>query len=114
MNVLIITAQDFCIDDICEAFEFEKHTVVKHICTQDEMLEPDFEQIKTLVLKTKADIIFTFNYFPYMAKICNNLNVHYVSWVYDNPRVHLFSCTTILPTNTIYVFERDVLKQHRV
>lgn len=108
MKVLVIAAQDFCIDDMCGAFESERHTVVKHICTQDEILEPDFENIKNFVLNIKANVIFTFNYFPSIAKICNNMNVHYVSWVYDNPRVHLFSCTTILSTNTIYVFEKDV------
>lgn len=108
MNILLIVAQDFCIDDICGAFESCRHTVVKYICTQDEMLEPNYGNIRDIVFRSRADIIFTFNYFPSIAKICNDLNVHYVSWVYDNPRVHLFSCTAILPTNTIYVFEKDV------
>lgn len=108
MNIILIYARDFCVDDVCEAFESERHIVVKHFCTQDEMLEPNFENIKAMVKKHRTDIIFTFNYFPSIAKICNDLNVRYISWVYDNPRVHLFSCTTILPTNTIYVFEKDV------
>ena len=113
MNILMMVAEDFCVDDISEAFEDEKHKVIRQKCTLDELLEPDIESTKTLVLKTEADLLFTFNYFPGIAKICNDLNIHYVSWVYDNPRVHLFSCTAIFPTNSIYVFEKDVADYFR-
>lgn len=108
MKILLVAAKDFCVEDIRDAFEFENNRVIKHICTQDDMLNPDSEEVKSLVIKEGVDVLFTFNYFPTFAKICNELAIRYVSWVYDNPRVHLFSCTAILPTNTIYVFEKDV------
>ncbi len=108
MNMLMIYGEDFCVEDIYEAFQFCGHTVKGCQCTQDEMLTENSDFIEKSINDSKSEIVFTFNYFPSIATICNNFSTRYVSWVYDNPRVHLFSCTVIYPTNTIFVFEKDV------
>ncbi len=104
----MVYGEDFCVEDIYEAFQLCGYRVKRFKCTQDEMLTENSDLIEKSINDSKPKIVFTFNYFPSIATICNNHSVRYVSWVYDNPRVHLFSYTAIYPTNTIFVFERDV------
>ena len=107
MNILLITADDFCVEDICETFRFYGHETIYCECTKEEMLKNNSTTIKGF-MTNNIDIVFTFNYYPSIAIICKEMSVHYISWVYDNPQVHLFSYTAIFPTNTIYVFEKEV------
>ena len=104
----MIVADDFCVDDIFEAFTSLGYTTIVYHSTKDEMLELKNNNLKNVITNADTDCVFTFNYFPSIAKICNDLTVQYISWVYDNPYIHIYSYTTIFPTNTIYVFEKDV------
>lgn len=53
------------------------------------------------------DFVFSFNYFPVISKVCNQCEVTYVSWVYDNPQITLYSYTTANPCNRIFVFDKQ-------
>ena len=108
MTILMFVADDFCIEDVYEAFQSFGGIVKICRCTKDIMLETNSEYIKNSIIKEKADLIFTFNYYPAIAIICNEMLLRYVSWVYDNPYVNIFSYTALFSTNTIYVFERDI------
>ncbi len=108
MNILMFVAEDFCIEDVSEALQCYGGIVKICRCTKDIMLEVNSDFIKSTIKEEKADLIFTFNYYPAIAIICNDVSLRYVSWIYDNPYVNIFSYTTIFPTNSIYVFERDI------
>ncbi len=51
------------------------------------------------------DFAFSFNFFPTAAIACKASNVTYVSWVYDNPCIEMYSQTVSLPTNRVFVFD---------
>ncbi len=51
--------------------------------------------------------VFSFNYFPVISKVCNALETVYVSWVYDNPLVSLYSYTLAGPWNRVFLFDRQ-------
>ena len=104
----MIVAEDFCINDVIDAFESYGNVVTQYHCSRDEMLEYDSLNIKARIIDSETEIVFTMNYYPAIAKKCYEASKRYISWVYDNPRVHLFSYTVIYPSNTIYVFEKDV------
>ena len=53
------------------------------------------------------DFVFSFNYFPVISKVCSKCDVIYVSWVYDNPQITLYSYTTANPCNRIFVFDKQ-------
>lgn len=108
MKILMIVAEDFCINDVIESFESYGNVVTKYQCSIDEMLGHDSFNVKAQILDNETEAVFTMNYYPAIAKMCHEASKRYISWVYDNPRVHLFSYTVIYPTNTIYVFEKDV------
>lgn len=55
--------------------------------------------------------VFTYNYMPQLAKICNEKNIYYISWIVDNPHFALESTTVHYSTNRIFTFDRDQWKQ---
>lgn len=65
-------------------------------------------ELKKQIERTDPDYVFSFNYFPDIAEICHQLDVKYVSWIYDSPYVQLYSYTTVYPTNYIFVFDKQL------
>lgn len=52
------------------------------------------------------DAVFSFNYFPLVAKVCFEHNLKYLSWCYDSPVRIIPYDTFALPTNYIFMFDR--------
>ncbi len=77
----------------------------------------DLEFQKSLEEKIKdesIDLFFSINYYPYIAMLCNKLNLQYYAWTVDAPHLPLFSPTIHYETNHIYIFDLNtfnILKQ---
>lgn len=70
--------------------------------------DPSFEKDFGLAIRSFSPrFVFSFNYFPVISKVCNNLEVIYVSWVYDNPLVSLYSYTLANPWNRVFLFDKQ-------
>ena len=74
---------------------------------------PVFEkELGEAILEAKADIVFSFNYFPLISKsvqaVYDEAHALYVSWIYDCPHVSLFSCTLINPCNRVFIFDSSM------
>jgi spore maturation protein CgeB len=59
----------------------------------------------------RPDYVFSFNYFPPVAQICDEKKVPYLSWVYDSPHLNLYSYTVPLPCNRIFLFDAGICKE---
>ena len=57
------------------------------------------------ILRTNADMVFSFNYFPVIATAVHACRKKYVSWVYDSPAVYLYSMTVFFEENYIFHFD---------
>lgn len=67
-----------------------------------------FEEAFSAAIRSfSPEFVFSFNYFPVISKVCNALEVVYVSWVYDNPLVALYSYTLANPWNRVFLFDRQ-------
>ena len=64
------------------------------------------EQFENAISENKCDFIFTFNFFPLIAKSAKKLKKKYISWVYDSPHWTLCSPTAQSEYNYIFVFDR--------
>ena len=108
MNILFLEWKSYCVPDMIEAFQEAGHSVDLISCQEmTDRYHPDFPELFSNLLEHKNyDFVFTFNYFPSVSKCCNELHLPYVSWVYDNPLVSLYSCTVINPCNYIFLFDR--------
>ncbi len=80
-------------------------------------MTPDKEEEFRKVLDPKSashkeyDLVYSFNYYPYISELCKEFEIPYVSWVFDCPHYALDSHTNINPTNHIYLFDRVLYKQ---
>jgi len=67
----------------------------------EEMLNELKEQIE----KNNIEIVFTFSFYPDLAKACNVYNVMYISWIWDCPHATLWAKEARFDTNRIFVFD---------
>lgn len=65
------------------------------------------KDLSAAIRSFSPQFVFSFNYFPIISKVCNTMEVIYVSWVYDNPLVALYSYTLANPWNRVFLFDRQ-------
>ncbi len=109
MKILFLEWKSYCVPDMIQALETAGHYVTLITCKEmTDRYNTEFEKIfNSYIEQVSYDAVFTFNYFPIVSKMCNKLNLLYISWVYDNPLVTLFSCTVINKCNRIFLFDRN-------
>lgn len=73
-----------------------------------ERTSSDFDNaFQEFVRDTQYDCCFSFNYFPVVSDNCKNLGIKYISVIYDNPYVMLYSYSLINPTNYVFMFDKQ-------
>ncbi|MCR4990464.1 MAG: glycosyltransferase [Lachnospiraceae bacterium] len=69
--------------------------------------DPEFESLlESKIGEENPEFVFSLNFFPTVAHACKKTKVKYISWIYDNPFVLLYSYTVAFPTNYIFVFDK--------
>ncbi len=109
MDIVFAKWNSYGNNDIIEALEmlgikawiidFDNHGELHH----------DEEYERTLMKYVEyhnADFVFSFNYYPIIARACKNGGIKYVSWVYDSPQSLIYSYTIMFPTNYVFVFDK--------
>lgn len=66
------------------------------------------EKLDAYLLCHKYDAVISINYFPVIAKSCNRMGFRYISWTCDSPMLTLYTKSVFLPSNYIFVFDRQV------
>ncbi len=70
--------------------------------------DPEFEKEFLNILRDKSpDFVFSFNFLPVISKVCNVDGIPYVSWIYDNPELYLYSYQVINPCNIVLLFDSE-------
>lgn len=64
------------------------------------------ERLIQRIHKEKIQAVFSFDYFPLIAMICDVNQLPYVSWIYDCPLHTLNSRSILLESNYIFCFDR--------
>lgn len=111
MKILLIEWKAYGQQDIRQAFIAEGHSVVQFPFStrEDARQNPELERkLEAALHKEVPDIVFSFNFFPVISRVCNKEHIRYISWVYDCPHVNLYSCTILNPCNTVYVFDKEL------
>lgn len=80
--------------------------------------DSDFEEILESCIRTRKngrpiDLVFTWNFFPIISRVCHKLCVPYVSWVFDSPHFPLSSIEVGNAENHIWLFDRDLCKLYQ-
>lgn len=76
---------------------------------KDVHTDPYFEKrIKEILKEGSFDAVFSVNFFPVLARICNEVSVKYIAWSYDSPlREKDLEETMGLPYNYVFLFDRE-------
>ena len=113
MKVLFFEWKSYGNDDIKEAFEALNIGVVsKAYSSKDNYHDEEIEKrLLDEIKENNPDFIFSFNYYPPIAYAANKASVPYISWIYDSPYVMIYSCSVILDTNYIFVFDKSVYEE---
>lgn len=96
-----------------EAMKEQGHVVLPFFHEKYNELESDDFKAKfdEFADANNPDIAFSYNYYPLLAECCHDRNLPYVSVVYDNPAVYLYSFTLMYPTNHVYIFDSKWVKE---
>ena len=110
MKILMMEWKSFGNEDIIAGFKELGHEVKTMPFTNDEMHHND--EIEDNIVKNiqefSPDFVFSFNYFPIVSLACKKADMKYVSWVYDNPFILLYSYTVIYPGNYVFIFDKEL------
>lgn len=64
------------------------------------------EEFLHFLHSSKCNMVFSYDYYPLLAMICNINRIPYISWIYDCPQYTVFSETICSPYNFIFCFDR--------
>lgn len=80
---------------------------------KDIQSDPYFEKrIKEIIKEGSFDAVFSVNFFPVLARICNDVSIKYIAWSYDSPlREKDLEETMGLPYNYVFLFDREECKK---
>lgn len=109
MRILFFDSPAFAKQDMLDAFEEHQiHCDLFFHETYKDRQNAEFESTFDHVFEQYAyDFVFSFNYLPLLSRCCQKHQTKYVSYVYDNPLVALYSCTLINPCNYVFLFDKE-------
>lgn len=115
MRIIFLEWYSYGNQDIIDAFNELGHEVVNVKANQDKSRDDQEEvnRLKNEFEKAGGDIIFSFNYWPAVSLAAKELDMKYVSWVYDSPHSVMFSYTIIYPKNYVFCFDKQLVNQFR-
>lgn len=108
MRILYYTWFENSSQDMAETLIYLGHELVKcNIPFKDYEEDEGFTgQLSQMITQYSCDCLFSFNFFPLIAKLAENFQIKYISWIYDCPHWTLYSPTVKCPYNYIFVFDR--------
>lgn len=97
---------------LCRAFGKMNLEIIKYTgIMKDYHADSDFAvAFIDAMHKENITCVFSYNYFPLIAMICEVNHIPYISWIYDCPLLTIYSKTIISPYNYIFSFD-EILTQ---
>ena len=62
-------------------------------------------ELKKNIKESKADFVFSFNFFPIIAQACKEKNCKYMAWIYDSPHSNILYPEVLYETNYVFTFD---------
>lgn len=115
MNILFLDWPCFGRNDVLHYFKEENFNVTLFSHPDYDLRKSDnfISEANKIMNVTSFDFCFSYNYFPLLANACYSHNLKYISFVYDSPQVKLYSYTVTYPTNYIFLFDSELVRQFR-
>ncbi len=114
MRILFYRYGSICEPDIIDAFKeygFEITEITKEIYTKNFPPDKGVALVSQVLMDTPHDAVFTINFFPFIAEVCNIMKLRYISWIVDSPVLELYSPAIANPWNRIFLFDRSLYQE---
>lgn len=113
MNILIIEAPSFGLNDAKESFKNLGHTITEFNSTDifERKSEKFTEEFNGAIEKNSIDIVFSINYYPIVSMCCKENDIKYISIVYDNPHISLYHYSLINNCNYVFIFDYSMYQE---
>ncbi len=113
-KILYYTWDEYTFQDCLAALRSLGHNVD---VISDHIADYDFDEAFMASLKkrcsmNKYDFIFTFNYFPVIARIAADCQLQYISWIFDSPHLTLDSITLSNEFNSVFLFDHALYEKY--
>ncbi len=111
MKILFYRYGSICEPDIIDAFHeygFEITEVTTEVYTKNFPPAEGVALVSRILMDTPHDAVFTINFFPFIAEVCNIMKLRYISWIVDSPVLELYSPAVSNPWNRIFLFDRSL------
>lgn len=117
MWILFIDWNGYGREYIIEQFKRDGYEVeLFPLCGREQSYRdnPEYEQTLKIKLQSKLyRFVFSQNYFPVISKACHLCGVKYVSWVYDSPRILLYTKYIRYIENYVFLFDKAEYQRFR-
>ena len=109
MNVLVYRYGSICEPDIIEAFRKLQLNVIEEtteMTNKGSLPSDQVKLVKEAIEQHHPMFVFSINFFPAIADICQIYGVKYLCWTVDCPVPELYSKSVQHSTNRIFLFDR--------
>lgn len=108
MRFLIYEWNTIGIKDLKDALR-NKGYEIDVICYMFQNFEIDDSftyKLRNILEQKNYDGVISFNFFQLISNVCNEMNIKYISWVFDSPTLNLYSKTIFNHCNYIFIFDK--------
>ena len=98
-----------CEPDIIDTFHtfgFEVTEYDREIKEKADLPSTSVKKLAAFLQEHPVDCIFSINFFPFVAEVCQVMHLRYLSWIVDCPVMELYAKSILSPYNRIFLFDR--------
>ena len=109
MKLLFYRYGSICEPDVISGFLELGHNVSEitvEISNKSLTPQESIEIVSNTLFEHPADFIFSINFFPFLAEVCNIFKIPYLCWTVDSPVMELYATSITHPWNRIFLFDR--------
>lgn len=114
MKLLFYRYGSICEPDIIATFlefGFEVNEITEEITNKNFTPEEGVKLVSAALLNTPCDFVFSINFYPFLAEVCNIMHLRYLCWIVDSPILELYSPAIRHPWNRIFLFDRVLYQE---
>ena len=114
MNIIFYRYKSICEPDFIDAFRKLGITVIEDLdgTDRDLSIQEKTARLGTMIAEKLPMFVFSINFFPFVANLCERLKIKYVAESVDCPVLEIFNKAVLSPYNRLFLFDR--LQRERI
>lgn len=109
MKLLLYRYGSICEPDVISGFQDLGYSILEittEIYNKSLTLQKSIEIVSNTLFENPVDFVFSINFFPVLAEVCNIFKLPYLCWTVDSPVMELFATSITHPWNRIFLFDK--------